>query len=513
MIRLILTVALCVVTAILAVWLTLNPGTAQFEFMGWQAETSFALFMGVLIVAAFLLTVLWWLIAKMWGAPDAWRKLRQRRRREQGVDALERALIAAAAGEGELAVRQAARADALLERPALSRLLAARAAEAAGNLLAARGHYEALLEDPKTRLVAHRGLSVLAESQGETGNVITHAGKAFAEARTARWAFDSLFNAQVAAARWDDALETLSEGEKRRHIAPDSAARRRAVILTVKARQTRQSDAEKAADLAEKAAAASPGFAPAAVLAGDLLPARRRHRKAADILETAWRLRPHPAIARAYGELRKSDTAAKKAARLRALAEFNPDNRESRLLLTGIALQQRNIDAARSAITPLLAETPLSARICTLAARLSRLEGDEDAANRYLARAAHAPGEPDWSDIDGEGEAFNFAESDWQRLVYAWGDEERLIHPRHERFEMIAEAIPDRLLLEAPRAPAKDAAAKESTASGTNTESGPVIIAPAPLPDREARPRSETPPAAPRFAPDDPGVDEGDSRN
>lgn len=513
MIRLILTVALCVITAILAVWLTLNPGTASFEFLGWQAETSFALFMGVLIVAAFLLTVLWWLIAKMWGAPDAWRKLRQRRRREQGVDALERALIAAAAGEGELAVRQAARADALLERPALSRLLAARAAEAAGNLLAARGHYEALLEDPKTRLVAYRGLSVLAESQGETGNVITHAGKAFAEARTARWAFDSLFNAQVAAARWDDALETLSEGEKRRHIAPDSAARRRAVILTVKARQTRQSDAEKAADLAEKAAAASPGFAPAAVLAGDLLPARRRHRKAADILETAWRLRPHPAIARAYGELRKSDTAAKKAARLRALAEFNPDNRESRLLLTGIALQQRNIDAARSAITPLLAETPLSARICTLAARLSRLEGDEDAANRYLARAAHAPGEPDWSDIDGEGEAFNFAESDWQRLVYAWGDEERLIHPRHERFEMIAEAIPHRLLLEAPRGPAKDATAKESTTSGTNTESGPVIIAPAPLPDREARPRSETPPAAPRFAPDDPGVDEGDSRN
>lgn len=503
MIRLILTVALCVITAILAVWLTLNPGTASFEFLGWQAETSFALFLGVLILAAFLLTVLWWLIAKMWGAPDAWRKLRQRRRREQGVDALERALIAAAAGEGELAVRQAARADALLERPALSRLLAARAAEAAGNLLAARGHYEALLEDPKTRLVAHRGLSVLAETQGETGNVITHAGKAYGEARNARWAFDSLFNAQIAAASWEAALETLGEGEKRRHIASDMAARRRAVILTVMARQTRQSDAEKAADFAEKAAHASPGFAPAAVLAGDLLPARRRHRKAADILETAWRLRPHPAIARAYGDLRKSDTGAKRAARLRALAELNPDHRESRLLLTGIALQQRNVEAARGALNPLLAEAPLSARVCTLAARLSRLEGDEDAASRYIARAAHAPGEPDWSDIDGNGDAFTFAEADWQRLVYAWGDEERLIHPRHERFEMIAEAIPDRLLLEAPRTMTKEPAAKDTAA----TETDPVIIAPAPLPDRETRRREETPATGPRFTPDDPGVD------
>ncbi|MGP1275227.1 MAG: heme biosynthesis protein HemY [Caulobacterales bacterium] len=509
MIRLILTVALCVLTAILAVWLTLNPGTASFEFLGWQAETSFALFMGVLIVTAFLLAVLWWLIAKVWGAPDAWRKLRQRRRREQGVDALERALIAAAAGEGELAVRQAARADALLERPALSRLLAARAAEAAGNLLAARGHYEALLEDPKTRLVAHRGLSVLAETQGETGNVITHAGKAYAEARNARWAFDSLFNAQIAAARWDEALETLTEGEKRRHLPPDNAGRRRAVILTVQARQLRQSDAEKATNLAERAASASPGFAPAAVLAGELLPGRRRHRKAADILESAWRLRPHPAIARAYGDLRKSDTPAKRAARLRTLAELNPDHRESRLLLAGIALQQRNMEAARAALTPLLSENPLSARVCALAARLSRLEGDEDAAQRFLARATHAPGEADWSDIDADGEAFNFAESDWQRLVYAWGDEDRLIHPRHERFEMIAEALPDRILLEAPRKAAPQAAAKDPAA----TETDAVIIAPAPLPDRETRRREEIPASGPRFAPDDPGVsDDEDNR-
>ncbi|MGY6532800.1 heme biosynthesis HemY N-terminal domain-containing protein [Glycocaulis sp.] len=498
MIRLILTVALCVLTAVIAVWLTLNPGTAQFEFLGWRAETSFALFMGVLIVVAFVLVVLWWLIAKAWSAPDSWRKFRQRRRREQGVDALERALIAAAAGEGELAVRQAARADALLERPALSRLLAARAAEAAGNLLAARGHYEALLEDPKTRLVAHRGLSVLAETQGETGNVITHAGKAFAEARNARWAFDSLFNAQVAAAQWDEALTTLNEGEKRRHIGPDIAARRRAVLLTVKARATIDSDGEAASTLADKAASASPGFAPAAVLAGELLPGQRKHRRAADILEAAWKVRPHPAIARVFGELRKSDSAAKRAARLRELAETNPDDRESRLLLTDIALQQRNIEAARTAITPLLSSAPLTARVCALAARLSRLEGDEEAAGRYLARAAHAPGEADWSDIDAEGRAFAFGEDDWKRMVYAWGDEHRLIHPRHERFEIAAEAVPERMLLEAPQPATPKKPGPKEPAPG---EAVIVEVSPAPEPprreDRASRP----------ITPDDPGID------
>ncbi|MGJ3232059.1 MAG: heme biosynthesis HemY N-terminal domain-containing protein [Oceanicaulis sp.] len=145
MIRLVLTVVLCVVTAVLAVFLTLNPGLVTVQFLGVNAEAPFALAAGVLLLATFILVFAWWLIAKLWGAPDAFRKFRRTRRREQGFDALERALIASAAGQGALAVRQASRAEALLDRPALSRLLAARAAEAAGDLESGQTHNGALL--------------------------------------------------------------------------------------------------------------------------------------------------------------------------------------------------------------------------------------------------------------------------------------------------------------------------------------------------------------------------------
>ena len=37
-------------------------------------------------------------------------------------------------------------------------------------------------------------------------------------------------------------------------------------------------------------------------------------------------------------------------------------------------------------------------------------------------------------------------------MVYVFGDEARLIHPRHERYEIAAEAVPENALLEAPRA-------------------------------------------------------------
>lgn len=498
MIRLIITIALCVLTAIAAVWLTLNPGTASFEFLGWQAETSFALAMGLLIVFTFLLVVVWWLIVKIWTAPDTFRKFRERRRRESGFDALERALIASAAGQGELAVRQAARADALLDRPALSRLLAARAAEAAGDFNGAESHYEAMLEDPRTRLVARRGLASIAEARGDSQLAITHASDAFKDAKL-RWAFATLFNAQVAEGRWEEARKTLSEAEKRKEIAPDRAARRRAVLLVAEARACEEVQPDKAAELAERAATASPGFAPAATLAARLLAERRRHRRAAELIEAAWQASPHPALARVYGDLRKSDTKAKRAERLRELAALNPEHRESRLLKAEVALDNRNLEAARSALAPLLAQGVKTARLCALAARLSRLEGEEEAARRLMARAAHAPGEADWSDIDEEGRPFPYGEEDWKRMVFAWGDEARLIHPRYERFETLAEAVPETALLEAP-APRRE----------------PRPDAPAPARGDASRPQEREDKSASRYyepgrAPDDPGIEDEDS--
>ena len=59
--------------------------------------------------------------------------------------------------------------------------------------------------------------------------------------------------------------------------------------------------------------------------------------------------------------------------------------------------------------------------------------GDENGARTWLAQAAAAPREADWSDLDPEGPAFLYDDSDWARLVYVFGDGGQLIHPRMER--------------------------------------------------------------------------------
>jgi HemY protein len=464
MIRLILAVAFAVLTAALGAFLALNPGRATFEFLGTRMEMPFVVAAGGTILFAFLVLVVWWGVYMLWTSPDKVKAFLTRRRREQGYDALERALIASAAGDGEAAVRQAARADALLERPALSRLLAARAAEAAGNWDGAEAHYEALLDDNRTRLVARRGLAQLAHDRGDHNATAEHASDAFQQARGARWAFDALFDAQVAQGRWDAAAATLGEGEKRKHVAPDIARRRRAVLLTAAALDCENSDAERARELALSAHRAAPGFAPAAALAARLLADARRHKRASEVLESAWAATPHPALAQAYRELRKSDTKAKRLERLNALAALNPDHRESRLIRIQAALEDGDAPLARELLDPILeaAEDP-SARLCALAARVARLEGKDEQARRWMTRAAHAAAEADWTDIDPDGRLFAYTADDWKRMVYVFGDESRLTHPRYERFERIAEAVPETALLESPRP--KRAATSRAAAS------------------------------------------------
>jgi HemY protein len=484
MIRLVLAVVFAIFTAALGAFLALNPGRASFEFMGSQMEMPFVLAAAGIIVFAFLVLVLWWAIYMAWTSPDKLKSFVFRRRREQGYDALERALIASAAGDGEAAVRQAARADALLDRPALSQLLSARAAEAAGNLERAETHYEALLEDNRTKIVARRGLAQLAHERGDFDVTAEHAQHAFDKAKSVRWAFDALFDAQIARGRWDEAIETLAEGERRKHIAGDKARRRRAVVLTAAALGREEDDLDRARDLAVSACREAPGFAPAATLAARLLAHTRRHKKAADVLEASWTAAPHPAVARAYRDLRKSDTRAKRMERLRALAALQPDHRESKLVLAEIALEEGDSTVADRLLEPFLETDLPSARICALAARLARAKGEDETARRWMTRAAHAPAEADWSDMDMEGRAFPYTRDDWQRMVYVFGDEDRLIHPRYERYESAIEAVPETALLEAPRPGRKT--------GGVTPGSGTAYF------------------EAPR-APDDPGVTDGDA--
>jgi HemY protein len=194
----------------------------------------------------------------------------------------------------------------------------------------------------------------------------------------------------------------------------------------------RERRADKAAELAQKAFRMAPAFAPAGALAARLLVGEAEPERAAAILEEAWENGPHPALAHAYRDLVAGETQEARAARMQALAAKRRDSRESRIVLAELAMERGDWGAAQADLEDAYRENP-SSRICILFAQVARGRGEENAPRTWLAQAAAAPREADWSDLDPEGPAFLYDDGDWARMVYVFGDGGQLVHPRMER--------------------------------------------------------------------------------
>ncbi|MGE3301552.1 MAG: heme biosynthesis HemY N-terminal domain-containing protein [Hyphomonadaceae bacterium] len=433
MIRIAILLVFAVFAALAAVSVASQPGAVTIEWFGTRIETT-ALF-GVLAMTflmAMLLPAVRFLMAVI-DAPGKLGKASERARRRRGQEALALGLIAAESGEFEEARRHAERAENLIDEPRLAILLEARAAEMSGDVSAAERAYTGMLASEGAELLGRKGLLSAALQRGDRRAAIEHAAAALKLSRSATWPFQTLFDLQVQGGDWDDAVDALDEGERRKLIEPAAAARRRAVLLAAAAqRDDREGRLDVAIDKAEKGVRQAPGFAPAAALAARLMAEDGKVWKAASILEEAWAAAPHPAIAHAYRDLRDDEPPLERAKRLGALIELKPEHRESRILSAELAIEQKDWAAAWRALEEAYKQNP-SSRICALYAVVCRGKNDEIGARNWLAQAAFAQREADWSDLDPEGAAFLYEDADWARLVYVYGDTGKLIHPRLER--------------------------------------------------------------------------------
>lgn len=423
------------VVAMLASWqiVTTDPGTVEVEWFGTQVSTS-ALF-GLLILVAIIAVALplLRLIMFLMDAPSRIGKANQRARVRRGQEALALGLIAAEAGEFEDARRHADKAEDLIDEPRLALLLQARAAEVAGDTAAAERAYSGMLQNEDTEVLGRKGLMAAALKRGDRTAARAHAEAALKASKTATWPFQYAFDLAVQAADWENAIEALDLGDKRKQIDDKIAKRRRAVLMcALAAKLERERRGDKAGEMAQKAFRMAPAFAPAAALTARLMVAEGRGERAAAILEEAWENGPHPALAHAYRDIAPGETREARAERMRTLAEKRRDHRESRIVLAELAMERGDWGGAQAALEDAYRENP-SSRICILFAQVARGRGDENAARTWLAQAAAAPREPDWSDLDPEGPAFLYDDSDWARLVYVFGDGGQLIHPRMER--------------------------------------------------------------------------------
>jgi HemY protein len=323
MIRAAIVFFLVAAIAVAVVALTGEPGAASLDWMGWRVEMTAAAAALLTLFTALLATILWRGLLWVIEAPQRAARARAEAKRKQGVEALSRGFLAVAAGDGSEARRLAQKASELAEdAPALVRVLAAQAAEAAGDHVAARQAYNAMLGFPEMRLAGLRGLMQTALAEGDKALALRHAETAYGLAKTARWAWRALLEARLEAGDWKAALDLVQGALERKIVPPLVAERARAALLAASAAGLEESDDPKvlaqALDFAVQAAKLKPDFAPGVVMAARLLAADGKAAKAGALIEAAWKQAPHPALWLAYRDLKTSETPKLRATRLAA---------------------------------------------------------------------------------------------------------------------------------------------------------------------------------------------------
>ncbi len=396
--------ALVAVLAVLAGVLSDQGGGVRI----WAYDLEFSLGPLQAVIAVLLAVALLWLVLKILafvvaslrflnGDETALSRYFDRNRERRGYEALSDGMLALAAGETTRALARARTAERLLQKPELTGLLTAQAAEAAGDRKTATDAWRALLDSEATRFVAIRGLLRQRLDEGDTATALKLAEQAFALKPRHAEIQDILLKLQAEGGDWKGARGTLAE-KLRGGALPRSVYRRRDALLALQEAKTilDEGATTEAREAAIEANRQSPDLIPAAALAARALIEKGDRKTATRVLKKAWEVQPHPDLAAAFAAIEPDETPDQRVKRFRTLLGANPGHEESRLTQAELLLAAEDFPGARAALGTLPESHPTQRALAILAAA-ERGSGAPDAQVRAtLARALTAPRGPEW---------------------------------------------------------------------------------------------------------------------
>jgi HemY protein len=375
-------------------WLADRPGEVTMTWLGYRIETSVMVAGLAVAVLVAMLLLLWSIARGIWRSPEQVSLFFRHRRAVKGYLALTRGLVAVGAGDLRLARRAADDAARLSPGDPLTLLLAAQSAQMGGDRDAAERAFREMVKRDDTKLLGLRGLYIEAQRRGDANGARRAAEEAAKIAPSLAWAGQAVLDNRCVAHDWEGALAALEP--MKGALAKADYRRKRAVLLTARAQALEEIDRDGARASVLEAIKLAPDLVPAAAMAGRRLSEAGETRRAARVLEAAWKTNPHPDIADAYANMRFGDSARDRLARMRKLASKVPGQLEGALAVARAALDAREFKVAREALAPYLSAP--TRRVAALMADIEQSEhGDEGRVREWMARAMRASGDPVWT--------------------------------------------------------------------------------------------------------------------
>jgi HemY protein len=393
-------------------WLYLYPGTLEINWQGRTIDTSTSFAAVVAFVVLVFFAVLYHGWRTVLGWPRAWRKQRRIRAQEIGYKALNKGLLAVAAGDNMTAAKNARKAVAMLPDIALSHLLAAQSAQLNNDEVAADTHLAILTQMPEGQVFGMRGQLGRAMQRNDTTEALRLSRLAYAQQPHQPWVIDTALQLEARQHNWLQAEKILRQairlgGPEIENYQKNLAA----VLVALSDNYLAARDTEAALDVARQARKLLPGWTPAAVRVAKLWQGKAYRRRAQKALIAAWEITPHPELVTAWLEVSGAAKALDRTGSVEKLTSSNPDNYES-----SFAMAQAYVTAGLWGVARKHASQAIEYRPDRAAYRLMADIEENDTRNarkirEWLDKASDAPLEPQWQDIV-TGEIF----AEWQVL-------------------------------------------------------------------------------------------------
>ncbi len=338
----------------------------------WDIQTSVPIAILGVVILVLALIVLLRILVGIWLIPGSTARWRRALRLRAGQRALNRVLVALAAGEQATARKSAQRARRLLGDTPQTLLLVAEAGRLDGHEDEAEAAFRALTRQPEGSFLGYRGLLRQAIDRRDWAEATELARQAEQVHPGTAWLRQQRAELALQTDNWADALELIGSDPRR-------------VVYYIAAADA-EANPKRALEYARLAWKEDPTFPPATVAYARRLRLAGQESRARSAIIDAWVKAPHPDLS----DLMLSPESDKMA-RLQAakrLVERNPTHPESRMLVAQCALDAGVTNEARTQIEAARTHGVNQRRLCLLTADLEEQEHGDTEAGRQAQRAA-----------------------------------------------------------------------------------------------------------------------------
>lgn len=305
-------------------WLADHPGRVTIDWGSYQIEASFAIF--AFLVATIVLGAL--MVQAFW----SWTKReltvnRHVRKQQRGLQALNNAVLALAKGDAGKAQRLTRQADRLLPPQPMTHVVAAQAAQLAGDSGGAEESYKKLQKSHDGAFLGVRGLLTQAVDQGRGHAALGLAEEARRLEPDSPWAAHIHFDLLVRNDRFVDALEALKAAKRTKAMDLEEENHHRGSLnYLIAAEHELAGRLNEAKTAAKKALKLRPGFLPAVLLLVRIENTLGKKAQATRAILEAWAVEPSLELLEVYLASKNMERPRERLTRIEKLAAKNPIN-------------------------------------------------------------------------------------------------------------------------------------------------------------------------------------------